>query len=763
MRIPELLSPAGNYTNFIAAVENGADAVYMGLPKFNARAMVDNFSVNDYIKAIKYAHIKNCKVYLTLNTLVRDDEIKDALSSLANLVSAGLDGVIIQDLGLADTVHKVFPSLPLHASTQMTVYNLEGVQVLESLGFKRVVLARELSLEEIRYIKEHTNVELEVFIHGAACVCYSGACFLSQINGGRSANRGSCAQPCRLRYELFDDTGERIAIGNLLSSKDIYGMPYLKELSKMGIDCLKIEGRAKTPEYVSVVTSKYRKYLDLIKKDLDVEVTNEDENELLQVFNRGGKHSHYFEGKKGKDSISYQCSKNWGLPLGTILDVKDNMVKVKLFSSLDMHDGVEILDGSLSGVVTCIRDDRNILLNSHVKEDKTVWIGDFKENSAKPGDIIYKTTSSAITAKYKDVYEGRTILRKNYLSAVVTIKEGYPLSLEVYNDDYKIKLNGTVAATKASKKPVMAYDVEEKLQKTKSSAFVFTNIIYDIDPNIFIPISEVNKLKQLALEKMEAFYEDAVDVTDEKIRIKALNDEHNSVINMKGIEKTSDILIYNYDEKVDYAEKNPERIYIDSLLAIKNPGILNKLSYIGNIYISLPTVCKGKMGELIKENIPNWAKQVKGFLIPNLCYFKMLENYKELKLIGDSQLNVYNNYTIRVLKRLGLYGYTLSTEIDEQDAKKLDLRDAVVVASGPQVAMTTEYCPVGAFAGGFTATSPCRKPCAISNNYYLVDQNGNEMKVQCNPITCSSRLFKDYTCSFDVNKINPHRIRYDYY
>ncbi|MCQ2748862.1 MAG: DUF3656 domain-containing protein [Clostridia bacterium] len=210
-----------------------------------------------------------------------------------------------------------------------------------------------------------------------------------------------------------------------------------------------------------------------------------------------------------------------------------------------------------------------------------------------------------MTAKYKDVYEGRTILRKNYLSAVVTIKEGYPLSLEVYNDDYKIKLNGTVAATKASKKPVMAYDVEEKLQKTKSSAFVFTNIIYDIDPNIFIPISEVNKLKQLALEKMEAFYEDAVDVTDEKIRIKALNDEHNSVINMKGIEKTSDILIYNYDEKVDYAEKNPERIYIDSLLALKNPGILNKLSYIGNIYISLPTVCKGKMGELIKENIPN--------------------------------------------------------------------------------------------------------------------------------------------------------------
>ena len=234
----ELLSPAGNLKSAYAAFIGGADAIYIGGKSFSARASADNFSNEEISEIVFYAHSIGRKVYVTLNTLLFQDEFFDAVEFAKFLYSIDIDGVIIQDLGLADVVHKVFPSLPLHGSTQMTVYNLEGVQVLESLGFKRVVLARELSLEEIRYIKEHTNVELEVFIHGAACVCYSGACFLSQFNGGRSANRGACAQPCRLRYELFDDTDERIAIGNLLSSKDIYGMPYLKELSKMGIDCL---------------------------------------------------------------------------------------------------------------------------------------------------------------------------------------------------------------------------------------------------------------------------------------------------------------------------------------------------------------------------------------------------------------------------------------------------------------------------------------------------------------------------------------------
>ncbi|MCQ2978326.1 MAG: U32 family peptidase [Clostridia bacterium] len=761
MNIPKLLAPAGNYTKFLAALENGADEIYMGLQKFNARGMAENFSLQEYIKAIHLAHIKGAKVFLTLNTILKDDEIKESLNLLADLVASGLDGVIIQDLGVATAVKQVFPDLPLHASTQMTVHNIEGVRVLERLGFSRVVLSRELTLEEIKYISENTKVELEVFIHGAACVCYSGACYMSHLIGGRSANKGTCAQPCRYRYELFDDSDERIAVGNLLSNKDIYGIPYLKELAEMGITSLKIEGRNRSPEYVAVTTRKFRKYLNALKQtNSNIEVTPEDENELMQVFNRGGKHSHYFEGKKGKDSISYLCAKNWGVPLGKILDVRGNMIKVKLFTNLDLHDGVEVLDGSLSGVVTCIRDDKKVLINDRVKADRIVWIGDFKEHFAKVGTILYKTTSSAITEKYKETYQGKAQFRRNHLYAIVTAKIGYPIQIEVYNDDFKLKLAGKIPVSKADKKPVTQENIEEKLTKTKDSPFIFSNIIYDMDNDIFMPISEINKLKQTALEKFEEYYCLETDVTDEKIRIKSLNDKQNAVVNIKFKENKTDLYLYDYNDKIDYASYNPNRIYLDYLLVLKNPEIISNLSYMGDIFISLPLIFKGKMARIIKQNIPKWVKEVEGFLIPNICYFDVFKEYPETKLIGEYTLNIYNNFSIQTYRQLGLTGFTLSLELTEDDAKKIDLRDATIVAGGLIPAMTTDYCVVGSFAGGFNATTACRKPCTISNNYYLIDQNGGKSKVLCNAIDCSSRILKEYKNSFDFNHVHPSRIRY---
>lgn len=761
MKIPKLLAPAGNYTKFLAALENGADEIYMGLSKYNARNMADNFTLADYKDAIKLAHIKGAKVLLTLNTILHDDEIKDSLNLLAELVSSGLDGVIVQDLGLASSIKKVFPNLPLHASTQMTVHNIEGVKVLERFGFKRIVLARELSLEEIKYIRERTNVELEVFVHGAACVCYSGGCYLSELMGGRSANKGACAQPCRFRYELYDDSNERIAAGNLLSNKDIYGLPYLKELSEIGVDVLKIEGRNRTAEYVAVSTRKYRKYLDALYQNISCEITNEDETELMQVFNRGGKHSHYFEKKKGKDSISYLCAKNWGIPLGKVLDIRNDMIKVKLFANVDMHDGVEILDGSLSGIVTCIRDDRKQLVNDRVKADRVVWLGDFKNNSAKSGSILYKTSSAVLSEKYKPTFQGKQQFRRNHLSAVVTCKIGFPLMLEVYNDDCKTKVVGKIDVSVAEKAPVTQEAIEEKLLKTKDSPFIFSNIIYDIDKDSFIPISEVNKLKQLAIEEISQYYTKEIDTTDEKIRIKNLNDEHNSIINIKFKENKVDLFLYRYNEKIDYASYQADRIYLDYQLVLRQPELIQRLSYLGDIFIALPLNFKGKLADVIKENIPTWVKQVKGFLIPNICYFEVFKDYEDIKLIGDFQLNIFNNYAINAYKELGLSGFTLSLELDEEDAKKLDLRDATILAEGTIPAITTEYCVVGSFAGGHTEASPCRKPCSISNDYYLIDQNGERLNVACNPINCSSRLLKEYKNDFNFEHVHPSRIRYN--
>jgi len=259
----ELLAPAGSYESFIAAINAGADAIYMGLKNFNARVMTNNFSIQAYKDAIDFAHKRNVKVYLTLNTLLLDVEIREALESVYELYKVGLDGVIVQDLGIADLIHKIMPDLSLHASTQMSVCTIEQVKTLEKLGFERVVLARELSIQEIKDIAQNTSLEIEVFVHGALCVSVSGQCLMSAMIGDRSANRGSCAGPCRKRYSLYSTSGREVCKNRyLLSKKDIYGIDKLEELIEAGVCSLKVEGRNKTPEYVAGVIKNYRDAID---------------------------------------------------------------------------------------------------------------------------------------------------------------------------------------------------------------------------------------------------------------------------------------------------------------------------------------------------------------------------------------------------------------------------------------------------------------------------------------------------------------------
>jgi len=257
----ELLSPAGDFECLKAAVCNGADSVYFGGSFFNARSSAKNFEGETLKQAIRYAKTRNVKTHLTLNTLIKDTEWEDALLLASNAYHYGIDAIIVQDLGLAMELHKRFPDLPLHASTQMSAHNLEAVLELEKLGFKRVVLSRELSINEIEYICKNSSVEIEVFIHGALCISYSGQCLFSSSIGGRSGNRGKCAQPCRLPYTLYENN-KPLDKGYLLSTRDLMGIDYLPRLISAGVTCFKIEGRMKPPEYVATVTRIYRKYID---------------------------------------------------------------------------------------------------------------------------------------------------------------------------------------------------------------------------------------------------------------------------------------------------------------------------------------------------------------------------------------------------------------------------------------------------------------------------------------------------------------------
>ena len=277
----EILSPVGSFETLIAAVQSGANAVYFGAKNFNARDFANNFDDKTLKKAIEYAKTQGVKTYLTLNTLIKNSELIEALDLVNTAYSYGIDAIIIQDIGLAILIKKFFPDLDLHASTQMAVHNLEGVKFLEDLGFKRVVLARELSIDEISYITSNTNIEIECFVHGAICISYSGQCLLSSLIGQRSGNRGKCAQACRLQYSLLRDNKE-LKKGYLLSPKDLCTIEYVEKLKKANIHSLKIEGRMKSKEYVALTTKLYSKAAN------GENITDEDIFNLKQTFNRGG-------------------------------------------------------------------------------------------------------------------------------------------------------------------------------------------------------------------------------------------------------------------------------------------------------------------------------------------------------------------------------------------------------------------------------------------------------------------------------------------
>lgn len=296
----ELLAPAGSKAALTAAVQSGADAVYLGGPKFGARHSAENFSLEEMKRWIDYCHLYGVDVHVAVNTLIKEKEIPALVEYVKELNNAGADALIIQDIGAADIIKNTIPDMALHASTQMTVTSLEGVRYLEDIGFSRVVLARELSGKEIEYICKNAKAEIEVFVHGAICMCYSGQCLMSSILGGRSGNRGRCAQPCRLPYELLEGH-KSVNSGYILSPKDMALINDLRTLKRIGVTSLKIEGRLKRAEYVSAVVGVYRKYLDT-----DGCVSRADMQELLDAFSREGFTDGYFTGRLGKDMMSHK-------------------------------------------------------------------------------------------------------------------------------------------------------------------------------------------------------------------------------------------------------------------------------------------------------------------------------------------------------------------------------------------------------------------------------------------------------------------------
>ena len=735
----ELLSPAGSIESFKAACQNGADAVYMGVDKYNARAMAVNFGINEYIECIEYAHIRGIKVYLTLNTLMYDDEIKEALDIVLKLYSKGLDAVIIQDIGLGMLIHKLIPKLPLHASTQMSVYSLDQVKYLEGIGFKRVVLARELSVDEIEYICKNTNLEIEVFIHGALCVSVSGQCLLSSTIGNRSANRGRCAQPCRMKYSLYNSKGkELISNSYILSKKDIFGLEYVNKLKEIGVTSLKIEGRNKNPEYVAGVTKNYR-------NAINNNINSNTKQELMQLFNRGGISIGYFDGVKYKNSISLLSPKNTGIFLGKVIDKKGVYVKLKLEEDIDMHDGFEIYseDKVISNIVTCIKNDKYVNVNSNMKKGEYVWIGDVKK-SVKIGSNIYKTSSDKLNKKYRLTYSNNVENIKNKVEVEINILKDKKIFAKVFLNNICINIDTNYIPQLANNKELDKEAVISAFSKTQDIPFIFDFKKINIDNKLFVPVSILNELRRKIVYEILKSYKININVSnEEKLVEKLLNEEVVQNIKIKDSNKVNAKFLYKYDNKVNYAKV--DRLYIDICDYIKyREDILEKYKNV-QIYILIPNVVLSNKRKIILDNIDEIFKDnISGVLLGSFEFFKLvLEKKKQYNfvLVADYTLNISNIYSATFLVKEGFDVITPSYDMSITNIENMSRYVNVEIVEDYITVMTSRYCILGSMLEDRKENKNCSMPC-LKDRFYLKDDYGYKYYIINDSIDCIMRLVK---------------------
>ena len=505
--LPELLAPAGSLEHLKAAVSAGADAIYMGGEKFGARAYAQNFSREDMIEALQIAHFHERKLYLTVNTLMKEEELFEELGEfLFPYYENGLDGVIVQDMGAARYIREQFPDMDIHASTQMTVTDIHGAVAAKRMGMTRVVPARELSLEEIREIKEKTGLDIEVFVHGALCYCYSGQCLLSSVYGDRSGNRGRCAQPCRLPYKVKDHNGNNLHTskqGNyLLSPKDLCSLSLLPSLMELPVDSLKIEGRMKNVEYVAGVTSIYRKYLDQIFANWEerehFKPEESDIHALEELYCRGSFTTGYWKQHNGQNMMSVLSPKNTGRRIGKVSSVSKNKVRISYEDRLHPKD-ILVIPVSLDG-----QEELVLTVPSKCQEDGKkkgqITLNIPRTQGLKEGTLVYRRKNIELSD-----HIGKNILNKviKYpVSGDITLKVGEPLMLQLFCREEYAFVEGPVVEL-SKKRPVTKEDILRQMHKTGTVPFELENFEVNMEEDCFLPMSVLKTVRQKGFSLLE--------------------------------------------------------------------------------------------------------------------------------------------------------------------------------------------------------------------------------------------------------------------
>lgn len=708
----------------MAAVENGANAIYLAGNAFGARAYASNFDREALREAIHFAHLRKVAIHVTVNTIVADEEMGPLRDYLRFLYEAGADAVLVQDLGVARVAHETVPNLPLHASTQMSVSSLEGVRALAELGFTRVVLARELSLKEIRHICAHAPVEIETFMHGALCVCYSGQCLMSSMIGGRSGNRGRCAQPCRLPYTLVDEKGQDVlgdkAGSYLLSPRDLSTIDVIPDLIEAGVSSLKIEGRMKRPEYVATVVRTYREAIDTYYAGKGYAVTQEERDDLAQIFNRDFTTA-YLEGRPGKAMMSDRRPNNRGLLIGrvTAYDWDRRIVTVKLSGRLGLGDQVDFwvkVGGRVTATISALTDAKGRAVEEGQAGDTVSFA---IPSAVRDHDRVFKVYDARLMERAKETYASGAPVRRIPVAIEVRAAIGEPLTVAICDGEgHRAEGKTDFIGESARKRPLSEEIIRKQVSRLGTSVYEMKSLHCDIAGEVMVPMSEINEARRKAVEALDA------------LRLKEIEAREH-----RPEPKFTDRIARPTPKKADFLVAVDTLGKAEAALAAGADGILfGGESYEHRVIAPEEYERAWQMAReadaRIDFNTPRIVhdgqqKHVERLLaafaafppdavhVHNIAMLALVRRLTDFAIHADYSLISYNKQTLAFLKDYGASGATLSPELTAKEIRQLAKESPLpltCIVHGRLELMVSNYCVTGSFLGG-CGEGPCTQPC----------------------------------------------------
>ena len=747
---PEIMSPAGYWPQLDAAVEAGADAVYFGLKHFTARAKV-GFTLTELPNVMRALHTRGVKGYVTFNTLVFDHELREAVKTIEQIANAGADALIVQDVGMAQLAHQIAPHVDIHGSTQMSITSAEGVALAQRFGVSRVVLARELSLKDIAAIREQTGCELEMFVHGALCVSYSGQCFSSEAWGGRSANRGQCAQACRLPYELIvDDVLKPLGDARyLLSPGDLYTLHQVPEMIDIGISTFKIEGRYKDENYVALTTNAYRRAVDAAWEQRPSPVTPQEEVALEQVYSRG-LGPWFVSGTNHQSVVSGRSPRHRGVLCGRVTEIYRDRVVIEPTS---IQDIAPLKPGD--GVVFDAADWRSPQEDEeggHVYDVRP--LGDLLElrfgnreidyDRIRPGDWLWRTHDNNIDKLVKPYTHANVPVHKQPVDVHVSAREGQPLEITwalAQKPDIRVRVVSDAPLGRANSRAVNAEYLHQQLGRLGNTAYRLDALTAEIDGEPFIPSSLLNRLRQEAVEQLitqqarlpEATANDPLRTLDNALSAVERQPQPAVAVQLH--------LLVRTPEQLDAAlEVRPASITLDYLELYGLRPAVERIKEAG----ILPRVASPRVLKPQEQRVVNFLLRLDcPILVRSGGLLEALQGRHQHPLIGDFSLNVANQLTADTYFKLGVDRITPTHDLNADQistlAQSIGGQRFEVIAYHHLPVFHTEHCVFCRFLSTGTSYLDCGHPCE-SHKVALRDVQGRQHPVMAD-VGCRNTVF----------------------